>query len=57
MKLSQEELRRFEAVRKSLDIENNREDLELAMLESIDDFDDDTIRRMFLVAFEKEKPN
>ena len=57
MKLTKEERRRFEEVRQRLDIEDERDSLELALLESIDDYDDDTIRRMFLLAFEKEKPN
>jgi len=53
--LSSNEWSRFEAARRRLGIEDEPDALELAVLESVDDFDHDTIRRIFLAAFGKQE--
>jgi hypothetical protein len=49
--MTEEERRKFEELRKMLGVEDDRDELHLYVLERVDDFDDDTIRRIFLAAF------
>lgn len=57
MKLTREEWCRFEKLRREKGIEDEPGELHLAVLECVDDFDHDTIRRIFLAAFEKARSN